>query len=279
VPILYPPVRLDIMQRVMVEIFSEELQIPVVWGKSNMPRVPRPYMRLTLLSGPTRIQIRHEQTPIDTRSSYIMNVPVPNDGDVWRWRVNGVPFQHVSPAGESQTDLMTAIAQATNADREPVSAAGIALGQLVFSETDPSSLVALWGEAPLTLEQDPAATDGCALLHNSRSEVTFGMQIMGADNRTGTARSAGELISMVPLTIDLDRVQNRLLDERITLNDISGASDISDVEDGGAENESRYTMDFAADITSMYAEPISSIETVEGEIVVGSRTVPFEAQL
>ena len=84
------------------------------------------------------------------------------------------------------------------------------------------------------------------------------------------------MMSMVPLILDFDSTVDALEDQRITLQDIAGPTDISDLEGGGAKHESRSTMDFVTTITSMYSEPASPIETVEGSLVVDSRTATID---
>ena len=98
----YGVTRIDLLQRTAVEIFGSELGISVIWGQSNSPRMPRPFARLELLSGPTRAQVKHETRVITTESDYIIDVPTPpTAGTEQLIRVNGVPLRHTSADGET----------------------------------------------------------------------------------------------------------------------------------------------------------------------------------
>lgn len=273
----YGVARIDLLQSTMVRVFEAELDIPVIWGRSNVSRPPRPFARFDLISGPTRIQVAHEVRVITTESAYILDVPaLPVSGSDYLIRANGVPYRHTSPVGETATTLRDSLIGLVNADREPATATVESALQLRVSESFPGSLPYFGVGGLLGQSIAGDSVQQCAKVHHARSEVTFGVQIFGQTNAVGTARSAGDLIAMVSMILDLDRSRLVFADQRITVNDIAGPTDISDLEGGGASNESRQTMDFAATITSMYAEVVPVIETVEAELVVGSTVVPID---
>lgn len=274
----YGVVRIDLLQRTMVDIFETELGIPVSWGRSNLSREQRPLAVFELLSGPSRIQVRHESEMVVTESDYIVDVPVPVAGLDYTIRVNGVPNRHTAVPGETQESLRDALIALVSGDREPATASVESATQLRVTETEPGSLPYLSVEGGLQAAVAGDSVQQCAKVHYARSELTYSMEIIGEDNRVGTARSAGDLVGMVPLILDLERVRLKLSDQRITLNDIAGPTDISALEGGGASHESRQTMDLAATLTSMYSEVIPTIEAVEGSVVVDSTEIPIDVQ-
>lgn len=272
----YGVTRIDLLQALVVDVFEEELAIPIIWGRSDLPREKRPFARFDLLSGPTRIQVKHEWDIVTTESDRIVDIPVPTEGIDYLMRVNGVPLRHVAVSGETQATMRDAFIVLVNGDREPATATIESATQLRVTELLPGSLPYFDIDGQLSQAVADDSVQQCVKVHFARSEVTFTMQLVGEDNAVGTDRSAGDLIGMVSLILDLDRTLLKLNDERITMNDIAGPTDISDLEGGGAKSESRHTMDFAATITSMYSEVVPTIETVEGSVVVGSNTVPLD---
>ncbi len=272
----YGVVRIDLLQRTMVDIFGAELGIPITWGMSDISREPRPFGRFEILSGPSRIQVNHEWQILNTESDYFVDIPPPVAGADYLMRVNGVPLRHTAVVGETQLSMRDAFIALVNGDREPATATDESSTQVRVTELVPGSLPYLDVDGQLLASVAGDSVQQCAKVHYARSELTFTLQIYGEDNRVGTARSAGDLMGMVPMILDLDRTRLVLQDQRITLNDIAGPTDISELDSGGASYESRHTIDLAATITSMYSEVIPVIETVEASVVVDSTVIPID---
>lgn len=270
-----PVVRIDLLQRTLVAILGTELGIPIIFGKSNLPRPPRPYGRLDLTSGPSRRTISHDRVTKTTNSDYLLDVPAaPIDGDVVLMRVNGVPLRHAITAVETQTSLRDALIVLVGGDREPATASIESATQLRVTEAEPGSLVFL--EATIPVSVAPDSTTACIELLHAVHECTLDFEIYGADNKVGTDGAAADLMGKVQLILDLRRTLAALDDQRFTVNTITEPTDLGDLEGGGAVFESRYTIGLGADITSMYAEVIDVIDTAEGIIDISGTQVPFD---
>jgi len=269
-----PVVRIDLLQRTLVSVFAAELGIPVIFGKSNLPRPPRPYGRIDLTSGPSRRTIGHDRTRSVTESAYLLDVPAtPTVGSTALVRVNGVPLWRTVPAGETQTTLRDAMVVLVNGDREPATAEAASATQIRVTEAEPGSLISLVSSFPANV--DAGSTQSCVELLHAVHSCTLDFQIYGADNRIGTDRAAGDLMGKVQAILDLRRTLREFEDQRLTVNTSTEPTDLGDLEDGGAIFESRYTIGLQAWITSMYSEVIDTIETVEGELQINGTDVPF----
>ncbi len=280
--------RIDLLQRTLKSVFEAELGIPFIWGKSNNPRRPRPFGRFDLISGPSQLAtVEHDRTRVALPSAYLVDVPaVPTAGVSWLLRVNGVPLRHVSAAGETQASLMESLVDLVMADRESVTAASVSASQFRVENATPGGLYDLeiapdsaWpgvGADTLTKTVDPAADTHLGELVHGVHEATLLCEIIGADNRVGTAGSAGDLMAKVPMVLNLRRSQETFEDQRIVLQPISTVTDIGALEGGGAAFESRYTLDLMARLTSAYVEVTETIETVAGTVRVGGTDVPIE---
>ena len=267
--IAYPVVRMDLMQSTVLSILETQLGISIGWGQSDSTRLPRPFGRLDIISGPSRFGVRHEWEMLCPESDYLVDVPVPTIGSEWLTRVNGVPFRYTATDTSSVT-LRDAMIALVNADLEPATAVDTSPTQFKITETAPGSVIDVQVSPLMSVSADPGSTQTPVKSHRDRSEVTIGFQIFSDTNKVSTG--ANETMSRVPLILDLDSTLDILSDQRITLQDIAGPTDLTDLEGGGARHESRSSMDFLATITSLYSEPASIIEVVEGQLVVGSNT-------
>lgn len=268
-------VRLDLLQSTVVEIFEAELGIRVIWGRSNLPRLPRPFIRCQLISGPTRPQLSHEHREMVTESQYSVVFPAPSEGDVLKMRGNGVPFARTSPADDTADAARDYFVTQINLDREPATAAAGGAGELVLTESRPGSLWSVGASLGVTVEPTVDSVQACIDLLHCRSDVTFSMQIIGGDARTGTAGSAADIAAQAIMVLDLDRTIDRLSDMRLVLADIAGPTDITGFDVTQAQHESRQSIDFRAVVTTSYPQLIDVIEEVEGIIDTGA-SIPLE---
>ena len=267
--------RIDIFQRAIVDIFERELGIRVIWGRSNLPRLPRPFARCMLLSGPTLPQLSHEHRDMAIESEYVVDFPAPSEGDLWAMRINGVPHRHTSAAGETADDLRDVFIASINADGEPVTASVAGPGQALVAESTPRGLWSIGASTGIDVAVSDDSTEHCVDLLHGRSDLTFSLQIVGADARVGTAGAAADLAAKALMVLDLDTTIDELSDLRLTLQHIAGPTDISGFDVTLKTHESRQSMDFIAGITTTYPQRIDVIETVEGTIETGA-TIPFE---
>lgn len=265
----YPVVRIDLLQSTVKSILEEQLGIPIGWGQSDFTRLPRPFGRLDIISGPSRFGVRHEWEFLCPESDFLVDVPSPAIGSEHLVRVNGVPLRHTATDTSSVT-LRDALIALINADLEPATAVDTSPTQFRITETAPGSIIDVQVSSLLSVSPDPGSTQIPVRSHRDRSEVTIGFQVFADTNKVSIG--AAQIMSRVPLILDLDSTLDILSDQRITLQDIAGPTDLTDLEGGGAKHESRSSMDFLATITSLFSEPASIIETVEGQLVVGSNT-------
>lgn len=272
--IAYPVVRMDLLQSTVKTILEDGLGITIGWGQSDLTRLARPFGRLDIISGPSRFGIRHEWVMLCPESDHLVDVPVPTIGSEHLVRINGVPLRYTATDTSSVT-LRDAFIALVNADLEPATAVDTSPTQFKITETAPGSVIDVQVSSLLSVAADPGSTQTPVKSHRDRSEVTIGFQIFSDSNKISVG--AAQMMSRVPLILDLESTLDLLGDQRIALQDIAGPIDLTDLEGGGAKHESRSSMDFLATITSLYSEPTAIIETVEGQIVVGSQTAVINA--
>ena len=272
--IAYSVVRMDLLQSTVKDILEDGLDIPISWGQSDLTRLPRPFGRLDIISGPSRFGVRHEWVMLCPESDYLVTVPAPTVGSQWLVRINGVPLRYTATDTSSETLRDAQVAQ-INADIEPATAVAVSSTQYKITETAPGSVIEVEVSPLMRSVADAGSTQTPVKSHRDRSEVTIGFQVSSDSNKVSVG--AAQIMSRVPMVLDLDATLATLLDQRLTLMDIAGPTDLSDLEGGGAKHESRSSMDFVSIVTSLYSEPASIIETVEGDIVVGSNTAVINA--
>ena len=274
--IIAPAVRLDLAQKVFREIFGSALGIDILWGASDLPRRARPFGVFMWLTGPDIQQLKHDRESIVTASSYDVTVPTPVDNTQYKLRLNGVPLTHTTGVGDTTENLRDAFIALVNTDQEPAEAATLAANQFSVAETSPSGIFSLSTDGLLSLSVSPSSTAGCAILHSARSLASLSFQVVSETAQMSGLSSSLQLASKAIMALDLESTQNELFDNRLTLMAISAPINLTDLAPGGARFEGRTTFDLEAQVTSVYAEPASNIEIVEGSVTIDGDTHPID---
>lgn len=271
-----PVVRFDLAQNVFKKLFEDALGISVVWNTSDLPRVARPFGHLQNITEPDIVEISHEKRTICTNSDFEATLPnPPADNTRYTIRINGVPLRRITGVGDTVESLRDGFIVLINKDLEPVSGSILAIDQISVSETVPSGLTSISATTSIGLSVSPANTIRVANQLLARSRFTLSFQIITQNTKLSQQTASSALMSKAIMALDTNAGLDLLGDFGMTLKTLSAPVSLPALTPGGAKYESRTNLDLVATVTSIYNEPVDTIETVEGTLFVDDTEIPF----
>ena len=275
-----PVVRIDVAQRVIKQIFDAALVVPgllreIVWGVTNESRPSRPYGMFDWLSGPAHLeQLRHERANTLTESSHFLDVPAsPIAGQTYVYRLNAQPHTYLVQAGDTFTDVRDAFIASINADLEPATAVAISSLRLGITANNPASIWSTSAALPLVASIDPGSTQQFAIIHQQRQTGTVSLTVYTEDAKISTG--AVQIAARIGMIVDFEATVDTLANWGLAMMSIAEPVNNTQITSGGALYEGISTLDYRVSLSSIFPEPIATLDTVVGSLTVGSRVVPL----
>lgn len=275
-----PVVRVDVVQRVIKDIFEAAL-VPtnlireIVWGVTNESRPERPYGFFDWISGPAQLDaLGYERQTVLTESDYWIDIPAsPVAGHRYSYRLNGQPHTYLIQAGDTSDQIRDLFIDSINNDLEPATASIVSATRLLVQATTTAGIYQSEAALPLVASVATPSTQQPAIRHHQRQAGTVALTIYTEDPEISKGAqlvaSKAMVIPCLNLTIDTLSYYG--------INILAASEPVSDtaISFGGAKYEGIATIDYEISMPSNFMEPIETIESVLGSLTADNRTVPI----
>jgi hypothetical protein len=274
------PVRIDIAKRVIRQVFrnaaGELAADRFVWEQyDGTPRPPRPYVMLTLVSGPTGPSARREGAYRAAKDDATFTILTATVGRKYRARVNGIPGTYVAQAGDDVTAIRDGLQAALTAelDRgmgEPVSVASSGVDAFIVTPDSPGELMVASSENADT-DVDVSITESsttCVMYRIGRSLIN----VQASAFTAGAAAEYGApaLIDRLHASLDLESSMDYLREWRIGARSISDPIPLVQLEGGGGTLAGQSAFELELITSSVTVEEVVPIESVDVTINTGT---------
>ena len=257
-------IRLDLVKRALRTVLKNATGVEVVWATRETPRVPRPYLVLQVLSGPSYDgAVTEEKRCRVANDDQTLTFAVPPVGDEYLVRVNGIPVRYTATTtdpAEVRDAVLTALNDLNFPSLENVNPAASGSNQLVLTATQPGALLRVDVSNNVSLAGPSSTTD--VLDHVSRRRYTVSVTAV-AENPDKYEEGAVLLAERAYTGLSLQSSLDFFADQRVSAKVVSGVTDLSGLEPGNAKPESRATFDVDLFAVSLVTEEVATIETVE----------------
>lgn len=266
------PIRLDYVKQVVGDVVASGVtDLPdgrIGWVRQGIPRPPRPYMGLQIISGPFSDMTKEERRFVEVIDVSTVTIDTATAGERYRIRVNGFPVDYTAAGGDSVTDirdgLLANAALASNyVTGESVSFAANGADSIDVTPDSTGELVGV--RTPnLSISIVDTKSDAWASYQVARDLMTIQVTAYDSDTFDEDALSAKMMVRRVQKKLDSVDTEELTLGARVGIRQISNITDLSGLEPGGAklQGQSQFDIEVTASSLSITdVEPIDSVET------------------
>lgn len=266
------PIRLDYVKQVVRDVTASGVtDLPdgrIVWVRQGIPRPPRPYMGLQIISGPFSDMTKEERRFVEVIDVSTVTIDTAAAGERYRIRVNGFPVDYTASGGDSVTDirdgLLANAALASNyVTGESVSFSASGAASIDVTPDSPGELIGVTTPNQSISIVD-TKSDSWASYQVARDLMTIQVTAYDSDTLDEDALSAKMMVRRVQKKLDSVDTEELTLGARVGIRQISNITDLSGLEPGGAklQGQSQFDIEVTASSLSITdVEPIDSVET------------------
>ena len=270
------PVNLKLVKRAVRGVYVDALgpTIPVVWGRRDIPRKGRPFVLLTLQSGPSKVlsfvdELRNRVAPTLVTIT-VLSVSV---DALYFVRLNGC-FVSTEATGVDTVDTIRdrLVTDLVALGEDVALAAEIPPGELSITPNNPGSIYSV-DIAPVLMD---AVASGSEPVQDLVGRRRFTISC-GFFEKNDVLEDVGspDLAARCETALDLPANLDSLLNQRVAIRTLSDLNHPTAVSPGGARQEQQSNFDIEVYAASRVTVPCDTIDNVVGSFIIGGATQSF----
>lgn len=251
----------------------------VAWPRHPaIPRPARPYCSLGFSSAPSADLTSHdEQRQALALDSASLTIDTATAGNIYRARLNGIPMDYTALGGDSVTDVRDGLLAAILAEKLSEFFAAVASGSDTIDVT-PAAPGLLFSAAITPFSETSVVID---VSSDTQITLTVGRRLalvrcdFFTDGERKIEDGAMDIASIARAALGQSFSRELQARYRVPIRALGATLNLSDLEPGGAEVESRAMFEVEMAMSSCAIEVVTPIESTEITTVVSGESNTF----